>query len=290
MHKRYSDGIDAFGKEAIKQKGSDFQREILEKSKLPPTEFVRWLDDRVAYFSDGDDVIMGDSDVLLPSTPKFTAGQFINPPADVMVEWYNTWKNIPMNAASSAGFWAYVTRRMIEQEKLLPCYLPMRTGTESGNGEDAGKDVIDQAIASGPEQMDKCVRNFCRHLSGLRAARGARSLYVNCCLARAWWKCHVAESALQQNWKDSALPIIREGGLWENLGEKMASSLTVLGDVNIRDGIVKFLLSDKGKNYRAGKQTTSLLLRVGAKTSWCAMGIFTPDEVCEQVAEIVTEQ
>ena len=64
----------------------------------------------------------------------------------------------------------------------------------------------------------------------------------------------------------------------------MATRLTVIGDRNIRDGIVGFLLDQPSKSrFFEKKHLHRLLTEIGVMCSWRALGFFPPAQVKEIV-------
>ena len=291
-HKRYdSAAFSQFRKEGISEKGGDIQRQILEAAgNLDSADFVAWLDGKIAFYGDGAVPVVGDNDPALLDAPRLSVGEFITPPQNTALLWFATWWDLPLSDAVRPSFWGYVTRQMIAAGKLRPYDLAL-SHNRKAQDEFEGKAEINEALnASGderPKKMDACVRNFFRRLSSLPEERGARSVYLNCPFSRVWWQCHVARSVAPDEWEESVLPLLTVPTVWEQLADKMASRLTVLGDENIRNGIIQFLMSDDSRgDFRKRVPLNSLLVRVGVMTSWCALGFFPPKDVQARVREI----
>ena len=293
-HKRYnSTAFSQFRKEGISEKGGDSQRQILEAARdLDSADFVAWLDERIAFYGDGAVSVVGDDDPALLEAPRLSVGEFITPPQNTALLWFAAWQDFPLSDAVSPSFWGYLTRQMIAAGKLRPYDLMVSSRSQTEQRDEfAGKNQINGALNASeqerPKKMDACVRDFFRHLSGLPEERAARTVYLDCPFSRAWWQCHVARSVAPDGWKEGVLELLMKRAVWEQLAEKMASRLTVLGDANIRNGIIQFLMSDDIQgNFRKKDLLRPLLIRVGVMTSWCALGFFPPKDVQARVREI----
>ena len=82
-----------------------------------------------------------------------------------------------------------MTFRHIEEGRIESSFL-----AANGGGNVTGAQRIDAALNASTGRggdaslLDRCVRTVLRRLGGLPEARGNRSVYVNCPLARAWWR------------------------------------------------------------------------------------------------------
>ena len=111
---------------------------------------------------------------------------------------------------------------------------------------------------------------------GAACLREALSLYNDCPPARAWWQRRIAEQAANNIERESKeiLALFQSGPVWETLSEKMASRLTVIGDVKLRDGVIAFLLSSEERFKKE-----NLLRGIGVMSAWRGLGIFSPQEI-----------
>ena len=280
MNKRYdSIALRNFMRKAVAEKGSDFQREILSHI-LDGKNFVEWLDGQINVPTKGEEI-------PFPAEPRrLSTSQYVRFTEETALVYYSAWKNdVSLSDAATPAFWAYITRRAIAEGKMTShdMVLSPRYGSTEP---DAGKDLINETFndLSGEEQskqMDNLVRNFARNLSGLYL-RGTRSVYQNCPFARAWWQCRIAESTSQNNWQQVILPMLRDNTIWEEMSAKMVSQLAVVGDLNIRNGIILHLLEQKSPK----KDIYNLLAGIGVMSGWCALGYFSPEEIKGKIAEL----
>ncbi len=286
-YKRYNAAsLTQFRRKLIEEQGGSSQKILLESAMdCENRDFVLWLDGQIVHHGNVDNPIEGDADIPLPDfPPKFTGCDFINPSTDTINHWFSAWKVLHISDAANSSVWAYITRQMIAAEKLRP--YDLMVGPADKGDEFLGKDKIIKALNISntdkrKEEMDKCVRHFIRHLCGLYEVRSTKTLYQDCPFAKAWWQCHIAESF--ENYND-AIRVIRNKAIWGKLSEKISSSLTVLGDKNIRNGIIMFLMEND--TYHKKSSFKDLLTSVGIMSTWCALGYFPPEQVKEHVAII----
>ena len=281
MNKRYdSIALRNFRRKAIVKKGDDFQHEILARI-LDSENFPSWLDEQINKPTEGNDIVF-------PSECKrLGAKEYIEFPETTMHIYYSVWEDIPLSDAATPGFWAYVTRQAIAEHKLASHDLVL-SSKGSQPDDSTGKNRIKEVLESVPgdkqsEDMDKLIRNFIRNLCGIYEVRGARSVYQDCPFARAWWQCYIAHKASPNDWPDQILPMLREKPVWEIVSDRMVSRLTVIGDVNIRNGIIWHLLEQK---ERKKDDIRDLLTRIGVMSGWCALGSFSSEEIKGKIAEL----
>ena len=280
VNKRYdSIALRNFRRKAITEKGDDFQKEILT-CILDSENFPPWLDEKINQPTEGDDIVF-------PSgCRRLCTKEYIEFPETTMRMYYSEWQDIPLSDAATPGFWAYVTRQAVVEHKIASHDLVL-SSKESQPDDSAGRSKIEEALESADDirsdKMDKLIRNFLRNLCGLHEVRSARSLYQDCPFARAWWQCHVAHKASPNDWHDRILPMLREKPVWEIVSDRMVSGLAVIGDINIRNGVILYLLEQK---ERKKDDIRDLLARVGVMSGWCALGSFSAEEIKGKIPEL----
>ena len=281
MNKRYDPiALRNFRRKAIVENGDDFQREILTRI-LDGKNFAPWLDEKINCPTEGDNI-------AFPSECKrLCTKEYIEFPETTMRMYYLAWQGIPLSDAATPAFWAYMTRQAVAEGKLASHDLVL-SSQDSKPDAVTGKNNIKQALEdltgdAQSDQMGKLTRNFIRNLCGLHEKRGARSIYQDCPFARAWWQCHIAHKASPNDWQDKILPMLREKPVWEHVSDKMVSRLTVIGDINIRNGIILHLLEQK---ERKKENIKDLLTRIGVMSAWCALGFFSPEEIKGKIEEL----
>ena len=159
-----------------------------------------------------------------------------------------------------------MTSRHIEAGRIESSYL-----AANGGGSATGAQRIDAALsASGDEAVsavDGCVRTVLRRLSGLPEARGNRSVYVNCPLARAWWRERlVAEVATGEaaglEREIRAVVHSESQQYWEDLVTFVVSRNSVFGSETVRNVVVRSLAKALECDRRSPLRTAHELKRV----------------------------
>lgn len=288
MIRRYrADAFRQFQREAMRIRGGDMQLEILSAVRdRTGGDFVNWLENQIRQYADGNDIIIGDAEPTVPPEPeKYTTADFLQPPDPTSM--WEAWRSITPGIACSPSVWAYIVTRLIIAGKIEPHYLVAETNGAKPDGRaniDAALRQSDEAVKA--QKIDKCVRAFLRRLSGL-LERGTRSVYENCPPARAWWQHYIARQAAQNTGCDEtqAVTLLKSKGVWGALAEKMASRLTVIGDRNLRDGIVIFLLDENNAPFRKGPKLAPLFGDIGVMAAWRALGYFRPEQVKDMLAK-----
>ena len=178
----------------------------------------------------------------LPDT--MTEMEFKSPPRSREESIYQQWKGLTPFIASSSAFWAYVTIEHIQEGILEPSYL-------AGNGADGqtGQERIERALdAVGDDKkkrIDDCIRTIFRQLGGLPGVRGNRSVYVDCPLARSWWRQRLVSRAAERtglNAEIIGLSIRKTKTHWEQIVSAMVSRNTVFGLDKVQDALMAGLV------------------------------------------------
>lgn len=250
-------------KRLIKEKGSSFQREFLERVK-DSDDYVRWMEEELDVTDEDDFTSL--SDVL-------TEAEYKDPPELIEKHLFDTWKDITPAQACSSAFWGRVTLDHIKNGKIKSSYLAANGGTLPG-----GLERIDKVLKGGTDkEIDDTVRTIIRRMSGLPEARGNRSVYVNCPFARAWWRGYIANEVCDAEDSDvdikAVIRILRwEQSYWEELISSVVSKNSVLGDTNVRAALIWTLsdLADKKENKSlfTGKGLSKLIKKIGTRAAF----------------------
>ena len=293
--KQYSlDGLTAFQRKAISEKGSEFQRSILKNAlEMNSDDFVDWLDHEVAENATEKLSFVGEKEMGYGGEPpRYTASEFREPPAATAATMWQAWQNMKPGVACSFAVWGYIVSRMIVANKIEAHYLIV---SKSNGTKTDGRKEIDDALRvqdkdTRNKAIDKCVRSFLLRLSGLYVERSARSVYQNCPPAKVWWQHYltkqIAASTAQEN--NRVIGLLRKPAVWEVLTEKMASRLTIIGDKNIRDGLVWYLLDNP--IFCRKESMNALIKAIGIMSAWRALGYFEPARVRDIIAKEIAPQ
>ena len=219
-----------FRRALLRTKGSEQQRKFLEAVRD---------DEKFLTFLRGGLATTGTRD--LPLCPeRMTEGEFKNPPSSTEADLYTAWKDLTPRVACRTTFWASVTCDHIEEGKIQAVFL-----AANGGGSATASERIDRALYGGednPEKtIDGCVRTIFRRLGGLPDARGNRTVYVDCPLARAWWRERLVAEISKENAElaNRVRAVVRVNqAYWEELVNLIVSRNSVVGSHEIRDAFV----------------------------------------------------
>lgn len=292
MIKRYhDDALRDFQKKALAEKGGGFQVAILQSAlSKEGGDFVAWLEEEMHSVSSVGILMDGDEPPMPNLPPKYTPQSFKSPTKDEAEQIWNAWKDISPGILTSSAVWGYIVSRLIEQDRIKPYFLML--GNNGGDSD--GRKEIDSALAMSDDKrnaaIDACVRAFLRRFSGLQVIRGTKSVYQDCPIAMTWWQYYIADDAVRNigeetPTKDEIVRFLRQRHVWEILSERMASRLTVIGDRNIRDGLILHFLPSE-ESGKSGKDAINKVIKaIGIMCAWRALGYFAPAEVCKIIGE-----
>ena len=225
---------------------------------------VRDSDTFLAYVNDA--VGLQEGDELEPLSDRMSEAEFGNPPSDTEWRLFEEWRGLTPRVACRTAFWARVTSRHIEQDRIESSFL-----AGNGGGNVTGAQRIDAALSATGEsarlELDRCVRTVLRRLGGLPEARGNRSVYVNCPLARAWWRERlVAEVATDEgNGLERQIRAVvhpENQQYWEELVTFVVSRNSVFGSMAVRNILIRTLAKVLDDNPKSPLRTADELKRV----------------------------
>ena len=238
MYAEFDDGAYAKLRRSLirnSAKGSPAQRAFLTAAR----ESDRFL----AYMRDSVGLEAGME--LEPLADRMSEAEFGNPPSDTEQRLFDAWGTLTPRIACRSAFWGRVTYRHIEAERIESSFL-----AANGAGNVSGAQRIDAALAATGEEatplLDRCVRTVLRRLGGLPEARGNRSLYVNCPLARAWWRERLVHEVVADDDAGLARAIRavvhpEAQQYWEELVMFVVSRNSVFGSVTVRNMLIRML-------------------------------------------------
>ena len=267
-------------------KGSPAQREFLAEAR-ESSKFLAYMRDAVG---------VQEGVELRPLAERMSEAEFGNPPSDTEQRLFEAWRELTPRIACRTAFWGRVTYRHIEEGRIESAFL-----AANGGGNVSGQQRIDAALnATGDEAtslLDKCVRTVLRRLGGLPEARGNRSVYVNCPLARAWWRERlVAEVAtnkgagLEREIRAVVHPVSQQ--YWEDLVTFVVSRNSVFGSVEVRNILIRTLAQVLDENpTRSPLRTADELRRVCRSVSSIQasfeLSVIPVEDVAELMARVV---
>ena len=276
------DCVTLFGR-AIAREPLSFSREVLVA--VTGDDFPGWFKGQLSRLSNlpVEDLVDGEEEPPMPDEP-FTKNSFRDAPKPEMKKMREIWRGLTPYQAGNPAIWTYINLRMIECGLVESWFFVDGPGSK-----DKVFAIVYKALHDNKEkEIKKLARSVARFLTGYVPERSMRPLYSNCPPARAWWMWHIAEQAGQagilQGNADNVFDILRESWVWGELTSHIVSRLTVIGDVNVRHGILQFLLSPNGENIKG--RLRPLLRDIGGMSSWRALGFLPPN----RVAEILNEE
>lgn len=224
-------------RELLKEKGGDRQRDFLEALK-DTAAFVAWIESQVPT---------NEGRTLPTFDGPLTEASFKEPTADQEARMYELWRDAPPRTACRPSFWASATLEHLREGKIAEATWIAANGGVTETGEER----IDRALAAatdaaGNKQVDDCVRTAFRRMSGLQAARGNRSVFVDSTFGRAWWRERIVAAIRQRDddvaERQSLLEVVRVNQTyWENLVTMIVSRGSVFGTEDIQAAFINTL-------------------------------------------------
>ena len=262
----------ALRKRLLRSKGSEDQREFLSVLRSS-SDFSEWVRKQVG-------IEQGESLTILQE--PLTEAEFQEPPKSTEKQIFDTWRSIAPADACRVTFWGLMTLRHVESGIIQSSFLAVNGGPSP-----TGLERIDRVLKEGNEKdVDSVVRRALRLTSGLPEARGNRSVYVNCPLARAWWRRYLANEICESTGAvltDVLKVLGHSQQYWEELINLVVSRNSVLGDVKIRTALIwalsEFVNEEESKHLFQGKAIKWLQRLIGIRLAWQELGVFSTVEL-----------
>ncbi len=221
-----------FRKALLREKGSGHQRDFLRKVR------------DTAAFLDHVSSIETAGTVAAALVPEpMTESEYKDPPVDTEQALYTAWKGLTPAVACRSTFWAQLTIEHIRAGRIQSAYLAANGGNLPGGAERIDM-VLSRAQGLDPKKIDSCVRTVLRRLGGLREVRGNRSVYVDCPLARAWWRERFVNQAAGDDTGTASLvrTVLRTSQTyWEKLIDRVVFRNSTFGSNTIRGAFLRML-------------------------------------------------
>ena len=251
-------------------RGGNEQREFLSLVAKNPSEFCKLV--RSWGLTQGETPTVTEH--------ALTEKEFADPPWSTECIIAATWKDLPPGLAARPEAWFRIHVEMIEQRRVKSSYLAANSNGESGRAR------IAQALnATDAQAVDLCVRNVLRRLGGVIGDRANRSAFIDCPLAKAWWRNRYAQEAHRSFGKDSVEVLsgaLRRSFRWSSLVEAMISRLTVIGDSAIRPAIVQGVAQGVGETP---EKMGDVLRWIGCRSTLQALGSLGPEYVLQLILD-----
>ena len=270
-----------FRRHLLREKGTPRQRGFLEATR-DCDRFVTFLRDQ-GLVTDGSRVPLYEEEL--------SEQMFREPSPEVEEGLYRLWCEFAPRFTCSPTFWAAVTLQHIEGGRIRSSYLAVK-----GSVSATGAQRIDRALASGePKRIDDCVRSVIRHMSGLPEARGNKSVYVDCPLARAWWRERMVARVAERSGvvrKAMVRDVVRRSSAyWERLIVMIVSRNSVFESTVVVDAFVASLARLLAVEPKSVLRDTDALVRTVRRVSALAarreLGVLEFAEIVEIVGEVL---
>ena len=220
----------------LKTKGGSYQREFLESLK-ENEDFVKFIKERVET-KEGNEIPAFDG--------PLTESSFKDPTSDQEQRMYELWKTTPPRVACRVSFWAGVTLEHVNQDKITQATWLAANGGITETGEERIERALSLDDEPSNRAVDHCVRTVFRRMSGLPAARGNRSVFVNSSFGRGWWRERIVSRVLERpegvEDRQALLDVVRRGTqYWEELVTMIVSRESVFGSTDVQDALINCL-------------------------------------------------
>ena len=282
----------------IRNKGSELQKNLLEATKNNES-FIQWIERYVNLENEGEKF-----DLWANHLPE---DQYKKLPDAAEKELFEKWKNLTPAQASHETFWGYVTLGHIKRGIIESYYL---AASARSNSKLSGLDRINRALSNKHKTptIDGVVRDILRSLSGL-PARGSRSVYVDCPLARVWWRGYIAHQVCDETDADfdKVFATLRGSNqtYWEELINLIVSENSILGNTKVRSTLI-WVISEWGEAKTLGGKIIKLVSagqrgkiqdpktlrrikqQIGIRSAWQELGVLTIDELKPIIEEIIS--
>ena len=266
----------------LRTKGSDRQREFLTLVR-DSAEFVRVF---------ADVPLRGTTSVELSPYPM-TESEYKDPPGDTEEDLYASWSALTPAVACRCAFWAKVTLDHIRKGRIQSAYLAANGGSLPGGAERIDAALQDKT-SEAPRRIDSCVRTVLRRLGGLPEVRGNRSVYVDCPLARAWWRERIVAQAAggDDQWARQVRRVVRiHQTYWEKLVDRIVFRNSTFGSTNIRNALLRalaqFLRDNPDSDLTTYQSFQRLCRRTTAYQGRLEMSMLSDTELDELMVAVV---
>ena len=246
----------------LREKGSVRQREFLECLK-ENDDFVEFIGERVEIREGS----------LIPTFDgPLTESSFKELTGDQEHRMYQLWQTTPPSVACRVSFWAGVTLEHVRSGKIAQATWLAANGGITESGEERVDRALSMTGEAGAKSVDDCVRTVFRRMSGLPAARGNRSVFVNPPFARAWWReriiSRILERSEQVEERQNLLHIVRRNQqYWENLVTMIVSRDSVFGSTEVQDALINSLAKRTSEEENSPLRSASTLMKAMRRIS-----------------------
>ena len=271
----------------LAEKGSDFQQEFLN-AVIDSEKFLCFMQREVSRKN---------GEPVKPYPGPLTEQSFKEPTKDQEQLMYETWDDVSPRIACRISFWAEVTLHHIRSGAIAESYWLAANGGKTEGGDERIDRALTRGGGSGDRLVDDCVRTAIRRMSGLPAARGNRSVFVNPSFGRGWWRERMVANILKRPGvgdRQELLDVVRASQqYWENLVTMIVSRGSVFGSRNVQDALVnslaKHFKAEPNTQLRTANGLTRVLRRFSNMAASREIGVLEFDEISEIVDELIAQ-
>ena len=275
----------------LRTKGGERQREFLATLK-EPDDFIGFMDERVET-QDGEQIPIFDG--------PLTESSFKEPTDDQEAQMYRLWRTTPPNVACRVSFWASVTLEHVRSGKIAEATWLAANGGITETGDERVDRALSMTGQAGATEIDACVRTVFRRTSGLPAARGNRSVFVDAIFGRAWWRERIVDRILRRpepvENRQNLLEVVRRNQTyWENLVTMIVSRGSVFGSMDVQDALIDSLARHIRQHPDTPLVSTTTLMtalrrlsNIAAAQEMGAMEYSRVEEIIEELLERVRQ-
>jgi len=210
---------------------------------------------------------------------RLSEREFANPPWSTECAIASTWATLPPSQAARPETWTRINVEMMEHHHIKSSFL-----AASSNGESGRSRIANALKGADAQEIDSCVRTVLRRLGGV-IERANRTAFLDCPLAKAWWRNYYAReahSAFDRHSVEVLSAALRPTYRWERLVEAMVSKLTIISDSAIRPAIVECFAEGAGNT---GQEVADMLGWVGRRSTIQALGALGPEYVFQVIGK-----
>ena len=260
-----------FGRNILKEKGSEKQKELLQVCRAGKYDFIKYMRGHSLHTEDNN----------IPIEYKFSEREFLYPPQDTQRIIWDKCQDISAETMASCNFWGYIIINMIKDDFIEPQYLAAELNGETKTG----IYTIDNALMSGEESMDKCVRRILRSMCN-PIPRGKRIVFNDFYLGKAYWRWHWANKMSKIiNLKFEKILEIFDESYYAEFSAKMHSGKSYISSKNIFGGLLLYLQSNQ-QGKITSDQLKKLIDKISYLSAWKAIEAQEPDVNQKEIQEI----
>lgn len=258
------------------------QKELVRAAEDSAEAFLNWFQ---GIAIDGESLDLPFRSKEFPMTEQ----EVVDPPFEVEKERFELLQCVQPKSAAMPSFWASYHLKMVEMGVIDPAALAANPNSPRESGRARMQKVLRRSSA---KQLDRCTRTILRQLGGLPEERGKVSVFVDCRMARSWWRGYISHQvsedmglAVEDVWRHLRMP----DATWEQLQQYSVMRLTVLADRNVRSPLVARLMEgniDKWERKKRRLRIQDFFSRVGMRCAYQALGALPPEQNLEVFREM----